>query len=536
MPLVTYSCTAPEPASAALEVLAKIQDADVSFAVGDSPSMMLVTEHPILGSSTAESTSWIGCARTLSQIVPSLGLWDEVQVESWIDSAANTLIPALSGTLWYLRFYVTAINLPYAETFVVRIGEVSDELSKAVSEYATKIDAALGGAYLTDKFSAADICVSIWLAMAMTQCNISDVPEKVSAWKATTLTSLKPYSAAVAKLLSAPPATDASVPSELADNSIIAKLNEFGVPFDAYMHVSCMTAEELVENVKLASEKETHTKNLFFKDKKHGLFLVVHATSTTMNTKQLGNLLALDGKVNMRLAEAAFLDEKLKVKPGCVGPLCIVNDESKEVKLILDKALLDYDLIHSHPLRNDASIKLTPESLHEYLSKASVEPIIIDFASETAGNATDEAPKPEAKPKQAKQAPQDPKNSKKKNQEGTKLALQWKKDENFAQWYSDVIVLSEMIAYYDISGCYILRPWSYKIWDLIQQWFNVEVRSWLIWKYAMVCRKDTHIFLICVFRLANLESRTATSHSSCRKSVLKKKRITLKDLLQKSLG
>ncbi len=482
MPLVTYSCTAPEPASAALEVLAKIQDADVSFAVGDSPSMMLMTEHPILGSSTAVSTSWIGCARTLSQIVPSLGLWEDAQVESWLDSAANTLIPALSGKLWYLRFHVTATNL--CLHFFVRIGEVSDELSKAVSEYAAKIDAALGGAYLTDKFSAADICVSIWLAMAMTQCNVSDVPEKVSAWKASTLTSLKPYSAVVGKLSSAPPATDASVPSELADNSIIAKLNEFGVPFDAYMHVACMTAEELIENVKLASDKETHTKNLFFKDKKHGLFLVVHATNTTMNTKQLGTLLALDGKVNMRLAEAAFLDEKLKVKPGCVGPLCIVNDESKEVKLILDKALLDYDLVHSHPLRNDASIKLTPAALQEYLSKASVEPIIIDFASETAGNASDEAPKPksEDKPKQTKQAPQDPKNSKKKNQEGTKLALQWKKDENFAQWYSDVIVLSEMIAYYDISGCYILRPWSYKIWDLIQQWFNVEVRLWLIWK------------------------------------------------------
>ena len=49
----------------------------------------------------------------------------------------------------------------------------------------------------------------------------------------------------------------------------------------------------------------------------------------------------------------------------------------------------------------------------------------------------------------------------------TLLALQWKKSENFAMWYSDVIVLSEMISYYDISGCYILRPWSFKIWELV---------------------------------------------------------------------
>ena len=42
-------------------------------------------------------------------------------------------------------------------------------------------------------------------------------------------------------------------------------------------------------------------------------------------------------------------------------------------------------------------------------------------------------------------------------------------------WYSDVIVLSEMISYYDISGCYILRPWSYKIWNLMQLWFDEQV-------------------------------------------------------------
>lgn len=32
-----------------------------------------------------------------------------------------------------------------------------------------------------------------------------------------------------------------------------------------------------------------------------------------------------------------------------------------------------------------------------------------------------------------------------------------------------------MISYYDISGCYILRPWSFKIWELIQNWFNYKL-------------------------------------------------------------
>ena len=31
-----------------------------------------------------------------------------------------------------------------------------------------------------------------------------------------------------------------------------------------------------------------------------------------------------------------------------------------------------------------------------------------------------------------------------------------------------VITKAEMVEYYDVSGCYILRPWSYSIWEEIQ--------------------------------------------------------------------
>lgn len=34
-----------------------------------------------------------------------------------------------------------------------------------------------------------------------------------------------------------------------------------------------------------------------------------------------------------------------------------------------------------------------------------------------------------------------------------------------------------MIEYYDISGCYVLRPWSYAIWEFIQEWFDQEIKK-----------------------------------------------------------
>lgn len=34
-----------------------------------------------------------------------------------------------------------------------------------------------------------------------------------------------------------------------------------------------------------------------------------------------------------------------------------------------------------------------------------------------------------------------------------------------------------MIDYYDISGCYVLRPWSYAIWEAIQGYFDGEIKK-----------------------------------------------------------
>lgn len=40
-----------------------------------------------------------------------------------------------------------------------------------------------------------------------------------------------------------------------------------------------------------------------------------------------------------------------------------------------------------------------------------------------------------------------------------------------------VITKAEMIEYYDVSGCYVLRPWSYAIWEAIKDFFDREIKK-----------------------------------------------------------
>ena len=43
-----------------------------------------------------------------------------------------------------------------------------------------------------------------------------------------------------------------------------------------------------------------------------------------------------------------------------------------------------------------------------------------------------------------------------------------RKDSDLSGWYSETITKADMIEYYDVSGCYVLRPWSYNIWEIIK--------------------------------------------------------------------
>ena len=42
------------------------------------------------------------------------------------------------------------------------------------------------------------------------------------------------------------------------------------------------------------------------------------------------------------------------------------------------------------------------------------------------------------------------------------------RDEDFSQWYTDVILKTELCDYAPVRGCMIVRPYGYAIWERIQ--------------------------------------------------------------------
>lgn len=50
-------------------------------------------------------------------------------------------------------------------------------------------------------------------------------------------------------------------------------------------------------------------------------------------------------------------------------------------------------------------------------------------------------------------------------------------EEDFAQWYTDVVKKAELVEYSSIRGCMILRPLGYAIWENIQKQLDAEFKA-----------------------------------------------------------
>ncbi|KAJ5938915.1 proline--tRNA ligase [Penicillium verhagenii] len=75
-------------------------------------------------------------------------------------------------------------------------------------------------------------------------------------------------------------------------------------------------------------------------------------------------------------------------------------------------------------------------------------------------------------------AKQEPKKAPKKKVEGAALiGIDVSKEEDFPTWYSQVLTKGDMLDYYDVSGCFILKPASYFIWEEIQNYFNLRIKK-----------------------------------------------------------
>lgn len=51
------------------------------------------------------------------------------------------------------------------------------------------------------------------------------------------------------------------------------------------------------------------------------------------------------------------------------------------------------------------------------------------------------------------------------------------RDENFSQWYTDVVTMADLMDYTPVRGCMAIKPYGYRIWELIQQQLDARFKA-----------------------------------------------------------
>ena len=57
------------------------------------------------------------------------------------------------------------------------------------------------------------------------------------------------------------------------------------------------------------------------------------------------------------------------------------------------------------------------------------------------------------------------------------IGITAKKSEDFSDWYQQIITKGKLIEYYDVSGCYVLLPDSYEVWEQLQKHLDSEFKK-----------------------------------------------------------
>jgi Ala-tRNA(Pro) deacylase len=162
----------------------------------------------------------------------------------------------------------------------------------------------------------------------------------------------------------------------LSPQQLFARLEQLGIAQRTVEHPAVFTVDEA--KALRGDLPGHHIKNLFLRNKKEEMWLVVALEDRAIDLKRLGETL---GAGRLSFGSAERLKRHLGVEPGSVTPLALINDASRTVQLALDHGLVNGDggPVNVHPLVNTMTTAMAAPDLLRFFAATGHEPRWLDF-------------------------------------------------------------------------------------------------------------------------------------------------------------
>jgi len=144
-------------------------------------------------------------------------------------------------------------------------------------------------------------------------------------------------------------------------DDLFAFFDRLGIAHQTVTHPPLFTVEQ--SQALRGTIPGGHTKNLFLKDKKDAVFLVVAPEDGSVELKTLHHKL---GAGRFSFGSADLMLELLGVTPGAVTAFGVMNDTSARVNVVLDAGLMQNTVINCHPLVNTMTTSIARDDLLKF--------------------------------------------------------------------------------------------------------------------------------------------------------------------------
>ena len=146
---------------------------------------------------------------------------------------------------------------------------------------------------------------------------------------------------------------------------VLNVLKKLEINYELVNHKAVYTIEDMNNLNNEIFKGAEICKNLFLRDqkgKRHFLVVLCSGKKADMTKIQEQAL-----STRLSFASSERLMKYLKLEPGHVSPMGLINDEEKKVEVLIDKDLKNKLLLAVHPNTNEASILITYEDLMKFI-------------------------------------------------------------------------------------------------------------------------------------------------------------------------
>jgi Ala-tRNA(Pro) deacylase len=158
-----------------------------------------------------------------------------------------------------------------------------------------------------------------------------------------------------------------ATPDDLFD-----RLAALEIAVTTHHHAPAFTVEQ--GNAVWGAIPGIHCKNLFLKDGKGRLWLVVAPADKRIDLKRLPDAI---GSARLSFGSGDLLENVLGVEPGSVTPFALINDHGRRVTPVLDAWMMEQALLNYHPLRNDMTTTIAAADFRRFLAAIGHRPEIV---------------------------------------------------------------------------------------------------------------------------------------------------------------